>query len=182
MAVEAGATTYAEALFVAAEAAGRIHEVQRDLAAVTAALAESRPLARAVFNPAFPIDAKKRVIAQLAEGGDPLVVNVIYVMLDNGRLGLLPDVERLLTDRYRSLEHEVPVTLTTAIAVDDALADELKSRLESASGRKVVMERIVDPAIIGGVVLRVRDQLVDASIRRRLDSMRRRLAASRLPS
>ncbi len=108
--------------------------------------------------------------------------NTLLLMLENGRLELLPDVEALLTDRFRSLSNEVPVTLTTAIPVDDALAAELAGRLEAASGRKVVLERVVDPAIIGGVVLRVRDQLVDASVRRRLDAMQRALAASRLPS
>lgn len=182
MSVAAGASTYAEALFQAAQAAGRLREVQRDLSAFARTLAESRPLAMAVFNPAFATDAKARVITQMTEGGDPLVKNALLVMLDNGRLELLPDVERILTDRFRSLSNEVPVTLTTAIPVDDATAVELAGRLEAASGRKVVLERVVDPSIIGGVVLRVRDQLVDASVRRRLDAMTRALAASRLPS
>ncbi len=182
MSASAGASTYANAVFEAAQSAGRLADVQRDLAAFTRSLAESRDLARALFNPAFPKEAKGRVITQMTEGADPLVRSSLLLMLENGRLELLPDVAAIVTDRFRSLAGEVPVTLTTAIPVDDELASELAGRLEQASGRTVVLNRVVDPTIIGGVVLRVRDQLVDASVRRRLDAMQRALSASRLPS
>ncbi len=68
MTVAAGASTYAEALFQAAEAAGRRREVQQDLSSFARTLAETRGLAQAIFNPAFAQDAKARVLTQMTEG------------------------------------------------------------------------------------------------------------------
>ena len=72
--------------------------------------------------------------------------------------------------------------MTTAIAIDDKTADKIQKQLAAATGLAVVVDRTVDPTILGGVVLRVRDRLVDASLRRRLDLLGRDLRAARIPT
>ncbi len=182
MAADPAAIAYADALYEAAEEAGRLDAVRRDLGLFVNALAESVPLARALFNPAFPAEAKMRIVAQLTTGGDELVPKSIGVLLGNGRIELLPDMEAAFAERYEREQRELTVTLTTAIAIDDAKAEELRVRLQEATGQRITLKRVVDPAILGGVVLRMRDRLVDASVRRRLDALRRNLLTVRLPS
>jgi F-type H+-transporting ATPase subunit delta len=181
-AVDPAARAYADALYEAAQETGRLDAVRKDLAAFVRALAETRPLARALFNPAFPNDAKQRIVAQTLVGADELVPKAILVMLDNGRITLLPDMELAFAERYEREQRELTVILTTAIEIDDTKADEVRARLQQATGQHITIKRVVDPAILGGVVLRMRDQLVDASLRRRLDGLRRNLTKVRLPS
>jgi len=182
VAADPTAQAYANALYEAAVEAGRLDVVRRDLSAFVRALAETKPLARALFNPAFPTEAKKRVVNQMAVGGDELVRNAIHVLLDNGRITLLPDLEQLFVERYEYEQRELTLTLTTAIEIDDAKAEELRGRLEQSTGQRITLKRVVDPQILGGVVLRMRDRRVDASVRRRLDALRRDLTKVRLPS
>lgn len=179
---DATATPYAEALFTAARDAGKLKEVNRDLSGFVRSLSESRELARALFNPAVPAEAKHRVLGAMTRTGEPLVASTLAVMLDRGRLELLPDVHEAFADRYRREVREMAVTLTTAIPIDDAQAEQVRGKLEAATGHTIDMQRNVDPAILGGVILRVRDTLIDASIRRRFETMRRNLRAARLPS
>jgi ATP synthase F1 delta subunit len=179
---DAAVRPYAEALFEAADEAGRLDGVQRDLAAVAEAVAASRDLARALVNPSFPEHAKSLIIAKLAQGGEPLVEKALQVLLRNGRLALLADLHEAFDERYRDRERSLAVRLTTAVPIDDGQAESLRKQLEQATGQSVTLQRTVDASIIGGIVLRVRDLLVDASVRRRLDALRRSLSHSRLPS
>ena len=79
-------------------------------------------------------------------------------------------------------QNELAVELTTAVEIDDTTADTVAKQLAGATGLTVTMERTVDPTILGGVVLRVRDRLIDASLRRRLDLLGRSLRAARIPT
>ena len=179
---DAAARPFANALYDAAKAAGRLEAANRDLALFCTSLAESRDLARVLFNPAFPREAKGRILAKLTDGGEPLVANFLVVLLDHGRLDLLVDAQEAFTDRYGREQNELSVHLTTAVPIDDAQAEGLRTRLEAATGQTVTIRRTVDHSIIGGVVLRVRDLLVDASVRRRLDGLRLNLKNVKLPS
>jgi ATP synthase F1 delta subunit len=179
---DAAALPFAEALYEAALAADRLDAVHRDLAAVRSAVEESPDLARFLRNPAFPAESKRRVLESLTARGEQLVSNFLNVLLAHGRLDLLVDAAEAFADRYRREQRELAVSLTTAVPIDDAQADSLRQQLESATGQTVTIRRTVDPSIVGGVVLRVRDLLVDASVRRRLEGLRLLLKASKLPS
>jgi len=179
---DAAALPYAEALYDAALADGRLESTNRDLAGVHHAIDDSPVLQRFLRNPAFPPDAKRRVLAQVTAGGEPLVDKFLNVLVEHGRLDLLTDAADAFAERYRREQHELAVSLTTAVPIDDAQAESLRQRLESATGQTVTIRRTVDASIIGGVVLRVRDLLVDASVRRRLEGLRLSLKTSKLPS
>jgi F-type H+-transporting ATPase subunit delta len=179
---DAAALPFAEALYEAARAADRLDAVHRDLAAVRTAVEDAPDLERFLRNPAFPVDAKRRVLESMTAGGDELVSNFLNVLISHGRLELLVDAAEAFADRYRREQRELAVSLTTAVPIDDAQAEGLRQKLESATGQTVTIRRTVDPSIVGGVVLRVRDLLVDASVRRRLEGLRLSLKASKLPS
>ena len=161
------ATPYATALYSAATEAKRLREVDADLAAVARAVRENAALSRTLANPAISRDAKTRVFAALQ---------------DHRRLGALLEIQSAFADRVRLAQNELAVELTTAVAIDDKTADKVQKQLAAATGLAVTMDRTVDPSILGGVVLRVRDRLVDASLRRRLDLLGRDLRAARIPT
>ena len=182
MALAPGGRVYGAALVESAQAAGRLHEVARDLAAVGAAVAESRDLAGALFNPAFPDAAKKQILIQMSEGADPLVRNGLLVLVDNDRLGALSDVVAVVHEADQRARRQLELELTTAVPIDDAEAEQIRARLAEASGQEVTLLRSVDAAILGGVIVRVRDRLVDLSVRGRLDALRLSLRNARLGS
>ncbi len=179
---DASARPFADALYGAAEAAGRLEAVNRDLALVCGAVAENRDLARVLFNPAFAAEAKRRILQQMVADGEPLISGFLDVLVDHGRLALLADAQEAFADRYGREQRELAVVLTTAVPIDDAQAEGLRARLATATGQTVTIRRTVDESIIGGVVLRVRDLLVDASVRRRLDGLRTTLMNVKLPA
>ena len=176
------AIPYATALFSAATEANRLREVDADLAELALAVRETPALARTLGNPAVPGAAKRRLFASFCEGGDPLVLRLLGVLLDHRRLDALLDVQAAFAERVRLAQNELAVELTTAVPIDDKAATKLQKQLAAATNLTVTMNRTVDPTILGGVVLRVRDRLVDASLRRRLDLLGRELRAARIPT
>jgi ATP synthase F1 delta subunit len=182
MALAPGGRVYGAALVEAAQAAGRLHEVARDLAAIGAAVEESRELAGVLFNPAFPDAAKKQILIQMTEGADPLVRNALLVLVDNDRLDVLSDVAAVVREADQRALRQLELELTTAVPIEDAEAEQIRTRLAEASGHQVSLQRFVDASILGGVIVRVRDRLVDLSVRGRLDALRLSLRKARLGS
>jgi F-type H+-transporting ATPase subunit delta len=182
MAHATGGRIYGTALAQAAQAAGRLEAVARDLGALGAALAESRDLSGALFNPAFPHVAKKQILAQMSEGADALVRNALLVLVDNKRLDALPDVVEVVREADRLARRQLELALTTAVPIDDAEAEQIRAKLAEASGHEVTLERSVDATILGGVIVRVRDRMIDLSVRGRLESLRLSLRNARLGS
>jgi F-type H+-transporting ATPase subunit delta len=182
MAQAAGGRVYGAALVAAAQSGGRLHEVARDLAAIGAAVAEGRELAGALFNPAFPDAAKKQILAAMSEGADPLVRNALFVLVDNGRLDALADVVERVHEADQRARRKLELELTTAVPIDDAEAEQIRAKLAEASGQEVTLQRSVDASILGGVIVRVRDRLVDLSVRGRLEALRLSLRNARLGS
>ncbi len=176
------ATTYATALYQAADEAGRLGEVDAGLAEVVAAIGDDAVLSGALANPAVSGDAKRRLLDALSRDAEPVVQRFLGVLLEHRRLGALPQIQAEFAARVRLARNELAVELTTAVAIDDATAEKVRVQVAEATGLAVTMHRTVDPSILGGVVLRVRDRLVDASLRRRIDLLGRDLRAARIPT
>ena len=173
------AIVYANAIYGAAADAGRAEEVGRGLSDLVTAIASTPALGRVLWNPAVPPEAKARVLAELAEGSDAVLGRSLAVLHENGRLPLLPDVQEAYARRYAEENDELDVVLTTAVEISEAQTEELRETLARATGKTIRLERRIDPAILGGIVLRVRGLLVDASIRRRLELLRHDLLSPR---
>jgi F-type H+-transporting ATPase subunit delta len=180
--VDPAGQVYGTALFEAASDVGRAAEIEHDLVAIREALESSAELRRILYNPAFPARGKKAILLDLATGADPLARNFLQVLIDNGRLSELVDATEVLSARVREAEKHLQVELTTAVPVGNDEADRLRERLAEASGKDVTLSRRVDPAVVGGIVLRIGDNLIDASVRGRLDGLRLALRQARIVS
>jgi F-type H+-transporting ATPase subunit delta len=169
---------YAHALFEAAQERNRLGPVREQLAQVVAAESEVPELRELLRNPQLDPRARTAALEELLVEGDELLRNFLLVLADKGRAGQLEEIaaefERLIAEHEGILHAE----LTTAIELSDAEASKLLGEIEEASGRKVEASRAVDPDLIGGIVLQVGSHRLDASVRGRLERLRRELATA----
>jgi F-type H+-transporting ATPase subunit delta len=172
------ATTYAEALYEAAVDRERVSEVAAQLAEVRGAVASTPELARLLEDPEIDTRVKKDVVGRLLEGADPLVANFVQVLLDRGRGAEIEEIGAAFDERVAAAEGRLRITVRTAVPMPDDLRAGLLSRLEARTGRPVDIEAVVDPEIIGGLVIETDGSVVDASVRQRLADMRRALATA----
>lgn len=168
---------YARALFEAAEAAGRVDAVERDLGAFADAIDGSPELAAFLANPQIDPAAKSDVLYELSDGADDLVRNALRLIADKGRGGQIPSLReefQRLVDRSRG---RIAVELTTAHELSDAEAAAIVKQIEESSGQSVEATRRVDPDLVGGMILQVGSLRVDASVRGRLVRLREGLVS-----
>jgi F-type H+-transporting ATPase subunit delta len=169
---------YAHALFEAAQERNRLVPVREQLAQVVAAESEVPELRELLRNPQLDPRARTAALEEVLVGGDELLRNFLLVLADKGRAGQLEEIaaefERLIAEHEGILHAE----LTTAVELSEAEASKLLGEIEEASGRKVEASRAVDPDLIGGIVLQVGSHRLDASVRGRLDRLRRELATA----
>jgi F-type H+-transporting ATPase subunit delta len=174
--VAAAQRIYARALFEAADAAGRIDPVDSELGELAQALEASAELQAFLSNPQVEPAAKADVLGQLTEGADELVRNAVRVLAQKGRAAELGQVYaefRSLVDRAQG---RIAVELTTAHELSEEEARAIVQKIEKASGRSVEATRAVDTDLIGGMILQAGSLRVDASVRGRLERLRRELA------
>jgi F-type H+-transporting ATPase subunit delta len=138
------------------------------------------PELRAVLrNPQIDARAKGEVLRDLAGDADELVRNFLLLAAEKGRSGEIEEIARELDRLVAREERRLTVELTTAYELSDEEADELIGQIEAASGRKVDATRHVDPSVIGGLVLQAGSLRLDATVRGRLNRLRRELVPSR---
>jgi F-type H+-transporting ATPase subunit delta len=169
---------YANALFEAAQDKGRLEPVREQLAQFVAAEAEVPELRALLRNPEIDPRARAAVLEELLASGDEVLRNFLLVLADKGRAGQLEEIAREFERLIAEHEGIVHAELTTAVELSEDEADKLLSQIEKASGRKVEASRSVDPNLIGGIVLKVGSHRLDASVRGRLERLRRELAST----
>jgi len=179
--VDPAGRVYATALYQAAADAGKVREVDGDLEALISTLGENEILLRALVNPALPREAKTRVLTRVLGQAEPLARNAVLVLAHHGRLELLVDLQTAYAELAAEDEQILTIEVTTAIELKKADLDALAKRISDAVGRQAQVTATVDPNLIGGLVLRARNVLVDASVRRRLEELRRALIRTPLP-
>lgn len=179
--VDPAAHVYATALHQAARDGGRVREVDRDLRLLISSLGDQPVVLRALVNPGLPREGKHRVLARLLEGAEPLARNAVLVLAEHGRLSLLVDLQQAYGVLAAEDDHILPVSVTTAVELTQKELDALGKRISDAVGRTAEITATVDPELIGGLVLRARDVLLDASVKRRLEELRRTMIRTPLP-
>lgn len=166
---------YARALFEAAQERKRLETVQEQLEQVVTAAASVPELRELLRNPQLDPRTRAAALEEVLSGGDELLRNFLLLLADKGRIGELEviaqEFERLVAEEEGVLNAE----LTTAVELSDDDERRLLGQIEEASGRKVEATRQVDPDLIGGIVLQVGSHRLDASVRGRLDRLRREL-------
>jgi F-type H+-transporting ATPase subunit delta len=152
--------------------------VREGLEDVVTAAAEVPELRELLRNPQLDPRARAAALEDVLALGDQLLRNFLLVLVDKGRIGQLEviaeEFERLVAEQEGVLSAE----LTTAVELSDDDERRLLQQIETASGRKVEATRHVDPGLIGGIVLQVGSHRLDASVRGRLDRLRRALVGA----
>jgi F-type H+-transporting ATPase subunit delta len=167
--------TYARSLFEAARGAGRLAEVRRQLAdfvETTHAVPELHAILR---NPQLDRRAKMAAVDAVAGDSDPLVLNLLRLLIEKGRAGEIDEVGEEFERLAAREEGELSVELTTAFELSEDDARSIVGQIEEASGRTVEATRSVDPDLIGGIVLQAGSLRVDGSVRGRLERLEREL-------
>lgn len=164
---------YAAALFELAEQARTIDAVEASLAKVRAALDQSDDFKALTTSPVVAREAAGKAVLGTADelGVDPVTRNFLGVLAQNRRLGELPAIIRAF--RHLAARHrgEVTADVTSAHALTDDQVVELKQQLRQRVGREVSVDLSVDPALLGGLVVRIGSQMIDSSIRTRLNAL-----------
>jgi F-type H+-transporting ATPase subunit delta len=167
--------TYARSLFEAAREAGRVPAVRRDLGDFVEAERQVPELGELLRNPQLDKRAKTAAVDAVASDADPLVLNLLRLLVEKGRSGEVAQVAHEFERMAAAEEGELSVELTTAYELSDEEARAIVAQIEQRSGRKVEANRTVDPELIGGMVLKVGSRRVDASIRGRIEQLGRDL-------
>jgi F-type H+-transporting ATPase subunit delta len=169
---------YARALFDAALEEDRLEPVRDEVAQLAQAVAEVPELRELLRNPQLDPRAKAAALAEVLSGGEELVRNFVLLLADKGRAGIYEEIAREFERLIAEHEGIVHAELTTAVELSDKEARDLLRQIEQAAGRKVEATRTVDPGLIGGIVLQVGSHRLDASVRGRIERLRRELATA----
>lgn len=169
------ARRYAEAIFDIAKSHNSFESWLSDLHALSD-LEQDDEAARALSSPAIENPVKEEIVAKALPELSREAHNLVKLLLRRDKLALVPQIAahfRLMLNDYRGI---ATAHVTSAIPLSDRELAEVAGRLSTMTGRKVVVEPSVDPSIMGGIVAQVGDELIDASVRGRLEALKRRLA------
>jgi F-type H+-transporting ATPase subunit delta len=169
------AKRYAQAAFELARERGELDAWERQLRALAAALANREALAF-VSSLQVPREAKEEFLRRVLEEPVPLVWNLVRLLAQKGRLTLLQQIAeqfQALLDEHRGIAH---AEVVTAVALSDADQQALAERLSQLTGKHVQVELMEEPEILGGLIARIGDRLIDGSTRSKLIALKRKLA------
>jgi len=166
---------YARALFEAAIENGVLDPIQEQLSIWADALGENKQLQTFFFSPRFSSEEKKDAIRKIIDGGDERFLNFLELLAERHRLPATFRIRRSFDELWREEHKMLPVEVTSAVELDEALVRSIGERIEAQTGRRIELTSRVDPDIIGGLVLRVGNKVLDASIHGRLERLRRQI-------
>ena len=170
------ARVYSEALFGAAKKNGKLDLIREQLSAFADALEQNRELNLFFFSPYFSSRDKKDGIGKVLVGADEIFINFLKVLIDNHRMPVIFRIRRQFESLWKEEHRLISVDVTSAIELDESIARQIQERVESQTGRTVQLSRHVDEDIIGGLIVRVSNMILDASIRNQLERLRRQVA------
>ncbi len=167
---------YSQALFEVARAEKRGGAIEDDLFRFARALDANDDLRMALGDKTLPAERRIAIVEELMGGTAlPVSVGMVSMMVGADRAGELPAVvDRFLELSAEQRQHEV-AEVRAAVPLDDQLRDRLAQALSHATGKQVEVKVVVDPNVLGGVVARVGDTVIDGSVRHRLDQLKERL-------
>ena len=169
------AVVYSRSLFEAALDADKLDAIREQLGEFADALDANRELQVFFFSPYFSTQEKKDGLQRLIDGADPLFLNFLELLVENHRMPVIFRVRRGYDSLWESHNRLLPVEVTSAIELDEQTVRGIGDRIAEQTGRKIELSSIVEPDILGGIVVRVGNQVLDASIRNRLDSLRKQV-------
>jgi ATP synthase F1 delta subunit len=174
--VEEIATVYGRSLYEAAKDAGRVETVREQIGELADALEGDRDLQVFLFSPYFSSEEKKEGLRKAVSGADDLVSNFLELLVDNHRMPALFRIRKEIDRLWDEENQRLPVEITSAVELDDQVIKQIGDRIAEQTGQNVELTTNVDPDVLGGLVVRVGNTVLDASIRNRLEQLRKQVA------
>jgi F-type H+-transporting ATPase subunit delta len=168
------ARRYAKALFSLGKQQDNYEAYNEALKAIADLMNESPEVGDSLTNPLYPLEARKKIMAKIASlvKGDTILTAFLDLLVERQRADILPDIAhemQVMVDHEQNISHG---TLISAIELDSGLQEKIQATLEKITGTKVILESQVDPSIIGGIIAKVGDLVVDGSIRTQLNGLK----------
>ncbi len=170
------ARVYARSLFEVALEQGKLDVLREQLGQFADALDDNRQLAVFFFSPYFSTAEKQEALGGVLDGADPSFLNFLSLLIENHRMPVIFRVRQQYERLWEEENRMLPVEITSAVALDEKTTEELGRTIGERAGRRVTLSSRVDPDILGGIILRVGNSILDASIRNRLEQLRRHVA------
>jgi len=170
------AAVYSRSLFEVAQEQDVLDRVHEELGEFADALAESRELQMFFFSPYFSSQEKKEAIGKLVEDADENFVHFLELLAERHRMPAIFRIRRGFDARWGEENKLLPVSVTSAVELDSELVKGIGERIEEQTGQRIELSSKVDPDVLGGLVLQVGNMILDASIRNRLEKLRKSVA------
>lgn len=172
------ARVYAEALFAAGEDRGKVDQLQEQLGQFADAVDRDRELQVFLFSPYLSSNDKVEGLRRAVTGAEPEFSNFLELLVEKGRMPEVFRIRREFDELWKKANRRLDVTVTSAIELDPGVVGKIGEEVERQTGAKVALSSEVDDGILGGIVLRVGNMVLDASIRTRLEKLRKSVASA----
>ena len=170
------ASVYARSLFEVAQEQGKLDEVREQLGEFADALDSNQEMQVFLFSPYFSTEEKKEGLSKIVTDADPIIENFLQLLIEKHRVPTIFRIRRVFDELWQHENKLLPVEVTSAIELDKKTVKQIGDRIGEETGQKIELTEHVDPDILGGLVVRVGNSIIDASIRARLDSLRKQVA------
>jgi ATP synthase F1 delta subunit len=171
------AQVYGRALFEVAEEQDKLDLLREQLGQFVDALASNRDLELFFFSPYFSTAEKQAALGGLLDGADERLLSFLELLIENHRMPVIFRIRREYERLWEDEKKLLPVVLTSAVQLDEQTVADLSARIGERTGRTVELTTEVEPDILGGIVVRVGNSILDASIRNRLEQLRAHVAS-----
>jgi len=170
------AVVYARSLFEVAHEQDKLDVIREQLGAFSDALSEDRDLQVFFFSPYFATKEKQDGLERVVSDADPVILNFLKLLIEKHRMPVLFRIRQNYDAMWEEENKLLPVHITSAVELDKAIVEQLGDRISEQTDRKVELSANVDPEILGGIVVRVGNSVLDASVRNRLEQLRKQVA------
>ena len=170
------AEVYARSLVEVASEQDVLDDVREQLGQFADALQENRELAVFFFSPYFSTQEKKEGLQKLLSEPDAIFINFLEALTERHRMPVIFRIRQRVDHMWEEAHQLLPVQVTSAISLDEQTVRSIGEKIGEQTGREVELSSTVDPDILGGIVLRVGNFILDASIRNRLEQLRKQVA------
>jgi F-type H+-transporting ATPase subunit delta len=174
--VEEIAEVYARSLFEVAKENDELDAVHEEIDQFADALDEDRNLQVFFFSPYFSSQEKKDAIEKVVEGANEHFVRFLQLLAERHRMPVVFRIRRVLDGLWAEENKLLTVTLKSAIELDKSTVKDIGKKIEEQTGRKIELTQQVDPDVLGGLVMQVGNMVLDASVRGRLERLRKQVA------
>ena len=170
------AEVYARSLFEVAKEHDVLDRVHDELGEFAEALSDNRSLQVFLFSPYFSSEEKRQGVRKIVSDADERFENFLELLAERHRMPALFRIKREFDALWADEHKLLPVTVTSAVELDEGLAEDIAKRIQEQTGRTVELSSNVDPDVLGGMMVRVGNMVLDDTVRNKLERLRKQVA------